>query len=169
MLAFVSWRALIALTEPPSLNGSPVSIVNLHRQLTSPMDVLAATLGDRPLSMNIQFDGQQEGRVTFEMRSESRYSRDDDTQTNQSLIGDISKQTISTERDTFPQGQSLVSHEELYGYRAPDPSPDEISEEEGRMIVGMQTRQEAREYQQTRVPLSLGPPVSAGRRYSWDS
>jgi len=91
LLAYISWRALIAITEPPHLNGSPISIADLHRQLVSPIDVLAAALGDRPLSMNIRFDGQEEGRVHFDMTGDMARDgngRDDDTLSHQSLLTD---------------------------------------------------------------------------------
>jgi hypothetical protein len=59
--------AILAVANPPRLNGHPISIVNLLRQLTSPIDVLAKTLGDGPLAMRIQVDTVDKEGMRFDM------------------------------------------------------------------------------------------------------
>jgi hypothetical protein len=65
--SLVGLRAILAVINPPRLNDLPISVANLLRQLTSPINVLRKTLGDGPLAMRIQLDTLDKERVRFEM------------------------------------------------------------------------------------------------------
>jgi hypothetical protein len=79
----VGLLAILAISNPPRLDGHPISIVNLLNQLTSPMSVLSKTLGDGPLAMKIQLDTSEKG-VRFDITrptpdsTRNRDTRDDD-------------------------------------------------------------------------------------------
>lgn len=68
-ISVVGFRALLAVIHPPRLRGNPISVDNLHRQLTSPIAVLKNTIGETPLAMKIVFDGQSHHSVEFDVQT----------------------------------------------------------------------------------------------------
>jgi hypothetical protein len=113
------------VSKPPILDGNPISIVNLHRQLTSPIDVLASAIGDTPLAMKIIFNGQDEGIVQFDVGAP----------TTEDLREGDSSTKIPSIQIRNSRGITRDSLDESY---------DGLSTEEARMLVGMQQRREAR-------------------------
>ena len=112
----VGFCGLFAAANPPLLNGNPVSIVNLYRQLTSPIEVVGSTIGDTPLAMKVLFNGREEGRVHFDLHSRPTSSDNE-------------------AKRTSPEEVSLDgSQENQYS------SNDTMSVEEARALFGIQNR-----------------------------
>ena len=147
IISYVGWRALTAATSPPRLNGNPISIANLHRQLTSPMSVLANALGDTPLAMKVLFNGQDEGRVQFDLRTDSAL-RDDD----ESLVEDNPKVVMGS-RGSDAVDDDAGYERNRFGYR------EGVDEEEASTFI---------ERQQTSSRDPSPSPELQGRRYSWN-
>jgi hypothetical protein len=221
----VGLLAILAISNPPRLDGHPISIVNLINQLTSPMSVLSKTLGDGPLAMKIQLDTSEKG-VRFDItrptpdNTRNRDTRDDDVGSMESepqgfaprefepgefesrfqeiqidaneLVQPRGFEFEAPARREIPRSpagfqpvrrDSELSSESVddegedsrtvfergvdgRGSNQSDPGSfegevgkrrDEMSEEEGRVFIGYQQRQLARENQANRPP------------YSWDS
>lgn len=139
----LGFYAILAAVNPPLVHGNPISIAGLHRQLTSPVEVLSSAFGDAPLAMNIQFHGQDEGQVRF---------------------GGFSRSTSPEERE-----KSMVLDEQS-SQRSSPTTPyqtfraesilDDMSQEESRVLIGMQQRQVARQQQ------AGEPPVIRSSYYS---
>ena len=91
---------MLTLTNLPQLDGNPISIINLHKQLVSPIDVLAATIGDAPLAMKIQFNGSDEGRVQFDPPPS--------TSDTESLKRRVSEVSIPQERDEMSVEEARI-------------------------------------------------------------
>jgi hypothetical protein len=138
-ISIIGLRALLAITNPPLLDGNPISIVNLHRQLTSPIEVLKNTIGEAPLAMKIVFNGSDEGNVQFNVqpRVESE---------------NLQKRGITSESDLHIPRSVNGSQENIGG---------DATMEEHRVF--MERRRTAQELQQNHTV----SPESMSERYSW--
>jgi len=114
---------MLTLTNLPQLDGNPISIINLHKQLVSPIDVLAATIGDAPLAMKIQFNGSDEGRVQFDPPPVSI----SDTE---SLKRRVSEVSVLQERDEMSVEEARM----FLGMQARREEQEMRREDEGRTI-----------------------------------
>ena len=128
------------------LEGNPISVDNLHRQLTSPIDVLKNTIGNTPLAMKIVFNGQSHNSIEFDGQAQS----DTEGKANNSGPGEVVR-TISLSRKAM-----------------------EMSQEEELVVFEMQARRAANEHReilQVDSPREMEfediSPVSTSLRYSW--
>jgi hypothetical protein len=121
VVSIAALRALLAASNPPLLNGNPISIVNLHRQLTSPLEVLGSTIGDAPLAMKVIFNGHDEGTVQF----------------------DIQSRTTSLNTEIKPVDPEEASLDGSRRERSEENSQDEMSAEEAFIFLGMQQRRQS--------------------------
>jgi hypothetical protein len=107
--------------------------------LTSPIDVLENTIGNSPLSMKIIFNGQDEGRVEFDVIPED---------VDPTRLDPI--QNLRGRRDSLEENM------------------DGLSAEEARMLVGMQQRRAARASRDVSFERnSLTPEPETSRGPSW--
>ena len=127
-IIILGFYAISAAVNPPLVHGSPISIASLHRQLTSPVEVLSSAFGDAPLAMNIQFHGSDEGQIHFGGFSRSTSSEEQ----KKSLVLD----------EQSSQGSSPITPYQTF--RA-ESILDDMSQEEARVLIGMQQRQVARQ------------------------
>ena len=86
--------------------------------------------------------------------------RDDDTLSHQSLLTD---KASPPQPVGLPRMPRTAAFNDVAGYAESQQGQDELSEEEGRMIVGMRGRQDAQNYRQS----AQLPPLSAGTQFSW--
>ena len=135
---------MLAVTNPPTLDGNPISITNLHRQLTSPVEVLANTIGDTPLAMKIQFNGRDDPRVQFDVQPGQS-----DTD-----VESLRKRGITSQSDL-----NLPLNGVGDGFR------DDMSLEEDRIFLGRDRRMSAGS-QRSEVR-SVSPELTSTRYSTW--
>jgi hypothetical protein len=144
-ISVVGLRALLAVTNPPTLDGNPISIINLHRQLISPVEILANTIGDTPLAMKIQFSGQVEPQVQF------------DGLPNQS---DTDLESLRKRRVTSQSDLNLPLDDVEGGFR------DDMTLEEDRIFLGRERRTSGEsEGSEAR---SVSPELRSTRYSTWE-
>jgi hypothetical protein len=154
-ISIMGFRALLAVIHPPRLRGNPISVDNLHRQLTSPISVLKNTIGETPLAMKIVFDGQSHHSVEFDVQTPPTTrngAKSENTAFNQNAAGSVSRRA------------------------------GEMSQEEQRVVFEMQERRREngrevetrREEDEEELVQSPHPtefeeisPVTNSLRYSW--
>lgn len=136
-------RALLAIIYPPLLEGNPISIINLHRQLTSPIEVLKNTIGDAPLDMKIVFNNVDEGRVQFDVPPSTGVDSEN-----------LRKRGMTSESDLNIPGSAGGSQD---GFQ------DDGRVEEAPIFHGMQQRTPD-QHQEVRT---VSPASTSRERYSW--
>lgn len=144
VISVVGLRALLAVTNPPTLDGNPISIINLHRQLISPVEVLSNTIGDTPLAMKIQFNGEVEPRVEF------------DVQPSQS---EVDAENLRNRGITSQSDLNLPLDNVGDGFR------DDMSLEEDRIFFGRDRRRSAES--QRSEGRSVSPELRSTRYSTW--
>jgi hypothetical protein len=127
------------------------------------MDVLASTLGNAPLAMKVLFNGQDEGRVHFDVVS----SRPNSEQDGDTIRKEMDSENVSFVAASSRYSDDIQSSRRLHSSRGLPSENDEIeeftieierhsrdggelSDEEGRLFIGMEGRREARRLSQER-------------------
>jgi hypothetical protein len=173
-ISFIGLRAILSAINPPRLNGNPISITNLHRQLTSPMDVLASTLGNAPLAMKVLFNGQDEGRVHFDVVS----SRPNSEAGGETIRKGMNSEDISL-APSSRYSDEFQSSRELHPSRGSPPGEEDeterftndagrnsrdggdLSDEEGRLFIGMEGRREGIRFADERARAEIASPLTS--------